>query len=67
MTLGGFTSIYVFEGLDGSESTGGWFLLGMSAGMGVLMLASIIHNTYMVCMNKAKTLKINPESVPDAP
>ena len=66
MTLGSFTSIYVFEGLDGNESTGGWFLLGMSAGVGALMLASIIHNTYLICTNTAKVLKINPESL-DAP
>ena len=67
MTLGAFTSIYVFEGLDGSESTGGWFLLGMSAGVGVMMLASIIHNTYMICTNTAKMLKINPESLENMP
>ena len=39
----------------------------MSAGTGALMLASIIHNTYLVCSNTAKKLKINPEDVPDAP
>lgn len=46
MTLGAFVSIYVFEGLDGSESTGAWTLLGMAAGIVAIVIASLVFNIY---------------------
>ena len=70
MTLGAFSSIYVLEGLEGHESTGGWFLLGASSAICLLTTVAMGYNIYTVCYSASKATKINPEKVdknsPDA-
>ena len=60
MTLGAFSSIYVFEGLDGIESTGGWVLLGLGAVTCSLGFTHIIFSIYEMCKSSAKVNKILP-------
>ena len=60
MSLGAFSSIYVFEGLDGIESTGGWVLLGLGGMVCSLGLTHIVYSIYEMCKSSARVNKISP-------
>ena len=61
LALGAFASIYVLEGLEGSESTGAWVLLGISCAITVVIFVQIVHGIYTVCTFSQKVSKISPE------
>ena len=63
LALGSFVSIYVFEGLDGSESTGAWVLLGMGSAITCIVFGQVVHSIYSVCTYSKTSTKINPEQL----